>query len=304
MVDTKELFDDGQDVKGGGRLPPWIRVRVSCGGGRSEVGHILDRYRLNTVCQSARCPNLGQCWHRRTATFMIMGSQCTRNCRFCAVDFRAEPLPLENDEPDRLAAAAKEMGLRYVVVTSVTRDDLADGGATHFAKVIKALRQTAAEMKIEVLTPDFQNSLDSIRTVVEAGPSVFNHNVETVERLAASVRTRARYASSLKVLETAVKLARGRMPVKSGLMVGLGETDEEVSKTIRDIRSTGAEILTVGQYLPPTAEHWPLDRYVHPDKFAAWERLARGLGFKLVAAAPLVRSSYHADELFEKGFVN
>ena len=279
------------------RFPPWIRVRASCGTQRNEVEQILDGLKLNTVCAGARCPNLNECWHRRTATFMIMGNHCTRQCRFCAVDHGVPPAPLEPDEPERLAEAAARLQLKYVVITSVTRDDLPDGGAAHFAAVIRAVRARLPETGIEVLTPDFQADRQSLATVLDAAPTVFNHNVETVARLAEQIRSRATYPRSLQVLRTAVELAQGRIPVKSGIMVGLGETDEEVETTVRDIFATGARILTIGQYLPPTAQHWPLARYVEPEKFTAWGTMAKNLGFEFVASAPMVRSSYNAGEL-------
>ena len=278
------------------KLPPWIRVKVGCGNGRDTVSHILQEFKLNTVCSSAQCPNLGECWHRRTATFMIMGNECTRNCRFCAIESNACPVQLENDEPQRVAAAAQALGLKYVVVTSVTRDDLPDGGAGHFAAVIRELREALPDAGIEVLTPDFNGDIAALQTVIDAKPTVFNHNLETVERLARQIRSRADYRRSLDVLSQAAHLADSTTAVKSGIMVGLGETDEEVVTAIRDIYHTGASILTIGQYLPPTAEHWPLQRYVHPETFQAWKELALELGFQSVASAPLVRSSYNAAE--------
>ena len=281
------------------KLPPWIRVKVGCGAGRDEVAAILDKLKLNTVCSSARCPNLGECWHRKTATFMIMGNECTRNCKFCAVDTTSAPDPLELDEPQRIAEAAKAMGLKYVVVTSVTRDDLPDGGAAHFAQVITSLRNTLPDIGIEVLTPDFNEDINALKTVLEAKPSVFNHNIETVQRLSKQIRSRANYERSLQVLSNAAKIGGTEIPVKSGLMVGLGERDEEVITAIRDLRQAGVTILTIGQYLPPTNAHWELDRYVTPEVFAQWKEFALDLGFKFVASGPLVRSSYNAAELLE-----
>jgi len=281
------------------KLPPWIRVKVGCGAGRDEVAAILDRLKLNTVCSSARCPNLGECWHRKTATFMIMGNECTRNCKFCAVDSNYAPAPLEADEPQRIAEAAKAMELKYVVVTSVTRDDLPDGGAAHFSEVITALRNTLPDIGIEVLTPDFNEDLTALKTVLAAKPSVFNHNIETVQRLSKQVRSKANYERSLQVLSNAVEIGGTNIPVKSGLMVGMGERDEEVITAIRDLRKAGVSILTIGQYLPPTNAHWALDRYVTPEVFAEWKEFALELGFKFVASGPLVRSSYNAAELLE-----
>ncbi|MCF6176821.1 MAG: lipoyl synthase [Victivallaceae bacterium] len=278
------------------KLPPWIRVKVGCGTGRDEVAGILDRLQLNTVCSSARCPNLGECWHRKTATFMIMGNECTRNCKFCAVDNNCSPAKLEADEPQRIAEAAKAMELKYVVVTSVTRDDLPDGGAAHFAAVITALRNALPNIGIEVLTPDFNVDLNALKTVLDAKPTVFNHNLETVQRLSKQIRSKANYEHSLQVLRNAAEIGGTEIPVKSGLMVGMGECDEEVVTAIRDLHRAGVSILTIGQYLPPTGEHWVLDRYVTPETFAHWKELALQEGFKFVASAPLVRSSYNAAE--------
>ncbi len=277
-------------------LPPWIRVKVSCGAS-GKVSHTLSSLRLNTVCEGAKCPNQGECWGRGTATFMVLGARCTRSCRFCAVGAVKAPEPPDPGEPERLAAAAKEMKLSYVVVTSVTRDDLPDGGAAHFAAIIRELRKALPEAGVEVLVPDFKGVERDIATVIEAGPSVFNHNVETVERLTPMIRSGADYRRSLAVLKKAGELSKGSIPVKSGIMAGLGETDEEVLKTILDIRDAGVSILTIGQYLPPSKEHWPLDRYVEPDKFREWGAFASEAGFKTVASAPLVRSSYNAAEL-------
>jgi len=278
------------------KLPPWIRVRVGAGRGRSDVAAILRELGLNTVCGSAECPNLNECWHQGTATFMILGNECTRNCRFCAVPHNASPAPPDDDEPKRVAEAAARMKLKHVVVTSVTRDDLPDGGAALFAAAIREIRAASnGTAAVEVLTPDYLD--DALDTVLAERPDVFNHNVETVERLSSEVRSKARYGRSMRVLAAAAERADGKTRVKSGLMVGMGETDDEVEKTIRDIRAAGADTLTIGQYLPPSNSHWPLDRYVHPDKFAEWAELASALGFERVASAPLVRSSYHAGEL-------
>lgn len=283
-----------------GKFPPWIRVRVGCGSGRADVADILKGLRLNTVCSGAQCPNLGECWHRGTATFMIMGNACTRNCKFCAVSHTEKPEALEDDEPQRVAEAAARLNLKYVVVTSVTRDDLPDGGAGHFVRLIHALREKLPEAGVEVLTPDFKLDADAIRRVVAAAPTVFNHNVETVERLSAAIRGHATYRGSLKVLEIAAAAGKNAVPVKSGIMVGLGETDDEVLEAIRDIRAAGASIITIGQYLPPSKTHWELDRFVEPVKFEEWAQFARDAGFDFVASAPMVRSSYNAGELLGK----
>jgi len=281
------------------RLPDWIRVKPHTGKERQNVNTILKELHLNTVCESAKCPNLGECWHKKTATFMIMGNECTRNCKFCAVSHN-QPAPLDLNEPFKVAEAVKQMGLKYVVITSVTRDDVYDGGAHVFAQTIKEIRNmNGADVKIEVLTPDFNGSSDSIKIVLDAQPTVFNHNVETVERLSSEIRKKATYKKSLEVLSKAVEISNGTIPVKSGIMVGMGETDEEILTAIRDIRKTGASILTIGQYLPPTNNHWKLTRYPEPNKFKLWEEFAHELGFVHVASGPLVRSSYMAEQLME-----
>lgn len=279
------------------RLPDWIRVKTHTGQGKEDVSSILKNHRLNTVCKSARCPNLGECWHKGTATFMILGDICTRNCRFCAVK-NGLPNPVDTIEPENVAKAVKEMRLKYVVITSVTRDDLPDGGASVFAETIRKIREINSDTtKIEVLTPDFNCDLDSLRAVIEARPDVFNHNIETVKRLTKNIRDRATYENSMFVLQKAFELSKEKVLTKSGLMVGLGETDTEVEECIVDIRNTGATILTIGQYLPPTTESWPLDRYVHPAQFDLWKAFALKMGFTSVSSAPLVRSSYCAEDL-------
>lgn len=279
------------------RMPEWIRVKTYTGNGRKDVSSILKCHTLNTVCKSAKCPNLGECWHKGTATFMILGNICTRNCRFCAVN-TGLPNPVDLAESENVAKAVNEMQLKYVVITSVTRDDLPDGGARFFAETIRKIRElNSVNTKIEVLTPDFNCDLDSIKTVLDANPSVFNHNIETVKRLTKEIRVKATYENSMFVLKKAFELSKGEIPIKSGLMVGLGETDAEIEECITDIRSTGATILTIGQYLPPTHKSWPLDRYVRPIQFDLWKAFALKKGFNNVASAPLVRSSYCAEDL-------
>ena len=279
------------------KLPPWIRVKVKSGPEREEVDKLMKLNNLNTVCRGAQCPNICDRWHRRTAAFMILGAHCTRCCKFCAVGVTETPEKVDPEEPMRLAETAAKMNLGFVVVTSVTRDDLPDGGSSHFDATIRALKERFPGVKVEVLVPDFNMDVDAIRTVIEAEPEVYNHNVETVERLTPLIRSKAQYRRSLEVLKTAFEMTNGRIPVKSGIMVGMGATDEEVMQTIRDIRETGATFLTIGQYLPPSAEHWKLERYVTPETFKAWEDYAKSIGFTHVAAGPLVRSSYYADEL-------
>jgi lipoic acid synthetase len=256
---------------------------------------MLDELRLNTVCRSAKCPNRGECFASGTATFLIMGDACTRGCRFCAVETRV-PQPLDPDEPARVGQAAKRMGLTHVVVTSVTRDDLPDGGAAHFVAVIDAIRACAPGVRVEVLTSDFGGDLDAVDTVASARPDVFNHNVETVPRLYAEVRPGADFRRSLDVLAR-VHGTRPGLPTKSGLMVGLGETRPEVVGVLRDLRAHGVDIVTIGQYLRPSARHLPVAEFVEPATFEWYAEQARAIGFPGVAASPFVRSSYHAGEL-------
>lgn len=279
------------------RMPEWFKVKVNTGGCRDNVAAALREFSLNTVCAGARCPNLGECFHRQTATFLIMGRSCTRNCKFCAIDHEPSPAPPPAGEADRVAAAAKKLELQFVVVTSVTRDDLPDAGAGCFVDVIAALRRELPGVGVEVLTPDFGGSAELVHRVIDAGPTVFNHNLETVERLSGDIRCRATYRRSLRVLELAAARSAGRIPIKSGLMVGLGETEAELLAAMRDLHAAGVRMLTVGQYLPPSAAHWPLARYADPAEFDAWREAALSIGFVQVASAPLVRSSYRAGAL-------
>lgn len=265
----------------------------------------LGRLGLNTVCTSARCPNLAECWNQGTATFMILGSICTRSCRFCSVARRSvrtgnPQKGVDADEPKRVASAARELGLRYVVVTSVDRDDLADLGATAFADTARELKKNNAGLRVEVLTPDFAGREELIGQVAEAGPDVFGHNIETVERMTPAVRDPlASYRRSLAVLAS-VKRAAPRMLTKSGLMVGLGETDAEVEATMLDLHAAGCDIVTVGQYLQPARKCLPVQRYVEPERFQVWENQARAMGFRAAACGPLMRSSFHASELLRE----
>ncbi len=274
------------------RKPEWLKIKLPGSGHYAEVKQLITELRLNTVCQSAHCPNLGDCWARRTATFMIMGQVCSRNCRFCAVE-HGPLLPLDAGEPLRVAQAVNRLGLRYVVVTSVTRDDLADGGAGHFHDTIAAIRRENAGCRIEVLIPDFKGSQTALQKVVDAYPDVLNHNVETVPRLYRTVRLQASYERSLAVLQYA---AEAGMVTKSGLMLGLGETGEEILHCARELRQVGCRILTLGQYLPPSKDHVPVVRFIPPQEFDALRRQCLDLGFEHVESAPLVRSSYHADQ--------
>ena len=280
--------------------PDWLRIRVQPGDEREKVRALMSRLKLHTVCASAQCPNMCECFHHSTATYLIMGNCCTRNCKFCAVP-HGKPEPLDPGEPERVAEASAELRLKFVVVTCVTRDDLPDGGAGHFAATIKALKARIPGVKVEVLTSDLHACREHIKIVLDAEPTVFNHNIETVERLSADIRSVATYRRTLEVLKIASELSQGRIPIKSGLMVGLGESDNEVLQTLRDLREAGVNIVTIGQYLPPSNTHWPLQRYVTPEKFAEWADYAKKLGFEQVASAPLVRSSYRAGELAGNG---
>lgn len=283
------------------RLPKWMKRPIAAGGTSAGVARMLRDLGLNTVCASAQCPNLPECFSRRTATFMILGGRCTRNCRFCAVPGPPGE-PLEAEEPANVAAAAKRLGLKHVVITSVTRDDLADGGAEHFALTVRAVREALPESTVEVLIPDFLGDEAALRKVLRARPDVLNHNVETVPRLYGDVRPEADYRRSLELLERAkgfVMSTGGQMFTKSGLMVGLGESREEISAVLSDLRSVGCDVLTVGQYLAPSARHAPVERFVPPEEFDAVADEGRGMGFVSVAAGPLVRSSYRAESVFD-----
>lgn len=282
------------DVK---RKPEWLRIDLNKGRSLDYVKEILQRFSLNTVCEEANCPNRMECFSKKTATFMILGSQCSRNCRFCNVT-HAEPQPVDPAEPQSVADAALELGLKHVVVTSVTRDDLPDGGAKHFSKVIKAIKTKKNDMVVEVLIPDFRGSFEALETVVKAKPEILNHNVETVPRLYSEVRPAALYERSLELLKR-VKSIDSSVFTKSGIMVGLGEKEEEVIEVFKDLRLAGCDFLTVGQYLAPSAKHYPVVEYVSPDTFKMYKEQALSLGFSFVASAPLVRSSYNAAEMLE-----
>jgi lipoic acid synthetase len=274
------------------RHPPWLTVRAPGGPGFTQTRGIVKGLGLHTVCEEAQCPNLAECWGHRTATFMLLGDTCTRNCGFCAVT-HGRPLGVDADEPRRVAEAVERLGLRHVVVTSVNRDDLRDGGAGHFAATAHAIRTRLPSCRIEVLVPDFQGDMAAVATVAAAPIDVFNHNVETVPRLYRRVRPGAKYDRSLAVLEAAADPA-GRRATKAGLMLGLGEERDEVMAVLRDVRQAGCSIVTLGQYLRPSRDHLPIERYVHPDEFAELRQDALALGFAHVESGPLVRSSYHA----------
>jgi len=281
------------------RKPEWLRVRAPGSTGYNQTREIVKTHGLVTVCEEAACPNIGECWSQSHATMMIMGEICTRACAFCNVT-TGKPESLDPTEPDRVADAVAKMGLKHVVITSVDRDDLADGGAAHFAAVVQAIRAAAPGTTIEILTPDFlRKPVSSALTVIASRPDVFNHNLETVPRLYLSIRPGARYYSSLRLLER-VKEVDPEQFTKSGLMVGLGETKEEVMQVMDDLRAASVDFLTLGQYLQPTRKHAAIDRFVTPDEFKAYEEIARAKGFLMVSASPLTRSSHHAGEDFAR----
>jgi len=281
------------------RKPEWLRVRAPGSPGYAATRAIVKEHRLVTVCEEAACPNIGECWDKSHATFMILGEVCTRACAFCNVA-TGKPEALDPDEPARVGDAVAKMGLKHVVITSVDRDDLPDGGAGQFVAVIRAIRAAAPSTTIEILTPDFlRKPLAAVEAVIESGPDVFNHNLETVPRLYLSIRPGARYYHSLRLLERVKEHDPTRF-TKSGVMVGLGETKEEVMQVMDDMRSAGVDFITIGQYLQPTRKHAPIDRFVHPDEFKAFAEIARSKGFLMVAASPLTRSSHHAGEDFAR----
>jgi len=279
------------------RKPDWLRVRIPAGSGYKEVRGILEKYHLNTVCDEAICPNRGKCFYAGTATFMILGKNCTRNCRFCNVT-GATPEIVDPHEPDNVAFAVKELKLKYVVITSVTRDDMPDGGAAHFAEVVNSIRRENPNTRVEVLIPDFRGDTAALKKVVDCNPDVIGHNIETIPDLYTKVRPEADYNQSLNVLSNAKKLGyKGK--IKSGIMVGLGETEPKVILVLEDLRKHGCDFLTIGQYLAPSKLHVPVAEYIHPDQFDRYKEIAVELGFEYIASAPLVRSSYLAHEAFE-----
>ena len=279
------------------RKPHWLRRRLPAGPDYENVRSLIQKSDLHTVCQEAKCPNQFECFSHHTATFLILGSRCTRNCGFCSVESGPDGPP-DPDEPLRVARAAARLKLRHVVITSVTRDDLPDGGAGHFAATIAAIRRRMPRAAIEVLIPDFNGDTQALNTVLQAAPNVLNHNIETVPRLYATVRPQAIYRQSLKLLGLAARLAPG-VPTKSGLMLGLGETDQEIRLALTDLRQVDCRMLTLGQYLQPTTEHLSVARFVTPEAFSMWREEALAMGFEEVASGPFVRSSYHARELYQ-----
>ena len=277
--------------------PPWLKRRLPTGPDFERVKALINKGGLHTVCQEAKCPNMWECFSKHTATFMIMGSRCTRSCRFCAIDHGPTTKP-DPAEPAKVAKAARKMGLNYVVITSVTRDDLSDGGASFFAETIKEVRKQIPDALVEVLIPDFQGNGNALKTVLKARPDVLNHNIETVPRLYSTVRPEANYDRSLEVLKQTRKYDQS-IPTKSGLMLGLGELPAEICRTLEDLVKAGCSMLTLGQYLQPSKQHLQVERFVPPEEFDSWRKTALEIGFSQVAGGPFVRSSYHAKELFQ-----
>ena len=276
------------------RRPEWMKIRTLSGEKAAEVSGVLRRHGLRTVCRNARCPNIGECWGAGTATVILLGEFCTRGCAFCGIP-SGVPAPPDFTEPERVAKAAAELGWRHIVLTSVTRDDLPDGGAAHFAASVQALRRSYPSATIELLVPDFAGSMEALRAVVDAAPDILAHNMETVPRLYPTVRVGAVYARSLELIRQAASMSPA-LPLKSGIMVGLGETQEEVAAVFRDLHNAGCRRLTVGQYLPPSRKHFPLVEYLPPERFEAYAAMARGIGFAEVRSGPLVRSSYKPEQ--------
>lgn len=297
LLPLEGMPDEETISPGRHRHPPWLKVKAPFGEGVHRLKNLLGGLRLNTVCQEAMCPNMGECWSHGVATFMILGEICTRGCRYCAVT-KGTPTELDLTEPKRVAEAVDVMGLRHVVITSVDRDDLEDGGAGIFAATIRKIRQRRPECIVEVLVPDFQGSEQAIQTVLAAGPEVFNHNIETVPRLYPKARGGGVYEVSLQVLKRALELEPG-VVTKTGMMLGLGEEPDEIRQVMMDLVERGVRILTLGQYLRPTKWHLPVVRHYHPDEFQYWKEIGESLGFDHVEAGPLVRSSYLADRQFQ-----
>ncbi|RMH65569.1 MAG: lipoyl synthase [Calditrichaeota bacterium] len=273
------------------RRPEWLRIKLGDNNNFSNLRQLVREQRLHTVCESARCPNLGECWNRGTATFMILGDICTRSCTFCNIEV-GRPGHYDPDEPERVAQSVKQLNLRHAVITSVTRDDLSDGGAFIFAETIRRIRQKKPGCTVEVLIPDMKGDTDDLDTILDARPDILNHNLETVKRLQKALRVQATYQRSMFVLEYAKK--RGFV-TKTGIMVGVGETKDEIVSLMDDARAIDVDILTIGQYLPPSRQHYPIQRYYHPDEFDELKAIALDMGFRHVESGPLVRSSYHAD---------
>lgn len=284
--------------------PSWLKVRAPAGDNYTRIKDLLGELKLATVCQEARCPNIGECWSGGTATFMLMGEVCTRGCRFCNVKTGNPKGVIDPFEPEKVAYSISQMDLEYVVITSVDRDDLEDQGSEHFARTVATIKKLAPKLIVEILTPDFRGDVDCVNTVVDSKPDVFAHNIETVERLTPSVRDpRATYRQTLRVLEMVKERDPSRY-TKSSLMLGLGETDEEILQTLKDLRAVGCDVVTFGQYLQPTTRHLKVVEFITPEKFEFWKKTAEDMGFLYVASGPLVRSSYRAGEFFMKGIID
>jgi lipoyl synthase len=274
------------------KKPDWLRVKLPTGENYLKVRGLVDKHKLHTICESGNCPNMGECWGEGTATFMILGNICTRSCGFCAVA-TGRPLPADTKEPERVAESVRLMGVKHCVITSVDRDDLKDGGAEIWAETIRAVRRASPQTTMETLIPDFKGEMHNVQKIVDVMPEVVSHNMETVRRLTKQVRIQAKYDRSLAVLKY---LHDGGCKTKSGIMVGLGETDEEVFETMHDLKNAGVQIMTIGQYLQPTRNHIPVKEFVHPEKFALYKKVGLDIGLKYVESGPLVRSSYHAEK--------
>ncbi|MEI8365686.1 MAG: lipoyl synthase [Parachlamydiaceae bacterium] len=287
---------NAEDVVGPGRFPSWLHRSLPKGSDLWKTGHVIQENRLHTVCEEAKCPNLMECWSKKTATFLAMGKECTRNCGFCDIDFTKAPKPLEEDEPERIADSAKKLGLRHVVITMVARDDLPDGGASHIARIVREIRRQVEEITIELLTSDFFGNTDSLDIVLDSQPEIFNHNIETVRSLSPRVRHTATYERTLFVLDYAKKHRRSpQMLVKSGIMVGLGESRKEVEETVHDLARAGCDVVTIGQYLQPNQRKLLVKAFVHPDEFKHYEEFGHSIGISHMYCGPFVRSSYNAN---------
>lgn len=295
-----EEADPGK-VVGRGRFPSWLHRRLPKGGALHKTGQILSENRLHTVCEEANCPNLLECWSKKTATFLVMGKECSRNCGFCDIDFTKAPKPLDGNEPQRVAASVRELGLKHVVITMVARDDLNDGGSSHLVQVIEAIRRENEDVTIEVLTSDFMGREESLQVILDAKPEIFNHNIETVRLLTPRVRHKATYERTLAVLHYASSHRQhAGMKVKSGLMVGLGESQEEVFETLHDLKKAGCDIVTMGQYLQPNPRKLMVKTFVHPDQFKIYEEYGYSIGIPYLYCGPFVRSSYNANLVLER----
>jgi len=288
MSSIKESIESSVRIK----KPKWLRVKLPTGENYKKVRSLVDEHKLHTICESGNCPNMGECWGEGTATFMILGNICTRSCGFCAVK-TGKPEPADEFEPGRVAHSVKTMGVKHAVITSVDRDDLKDGGATIWAQTVRAIRQQSPQTTLETLIPDFPGNWDNLQILIDVAPEIVSHNLETVRRLTKHVRIQAKYDRSLEVL---FRLKKGGMRTKSGVMLGLGETDEEIIETMQDLRSVDVDILTLGQYLQPTPKHLPIAEFVTPERFEKYREMGLEMGFKYVESGPLVRSSYHAEK--------